>query len=235
MIIQNVVYLLRTYFKSSFWFLPCLLFFLFLCLNYSYKPNPVADSYSVTAVFLFFIACWVGRGVCHAEHPEQRAISLTHTPHRWQYYLSEWLTAVAIISMLAILTVLFPVFMGVLERFPSSIEWLIAITGHIALGILGSSLALLTQRSFIHKTNYGFSILAIWSFSGLLHKKLLTGLPESVYFIKWILPPVLPLTEQMMTADSVESVLGLSFYAVTYAFILVLLYIFFSVMKKDVL
>ncbi|WP_211745862.1 hypothetical protein [Paenibacillus sp. Marseille-Q4541] len=235
MIKSTVIYLLRTYFRSSSYFLPCFLYFLLTVLIYSYKPNPIADSYSVTAAFLFFFSCWIGRGVYHAENPDQRAITITHSRNKWKFYLSEWFSAIAVTFILAVVTILFPVLMNMFERFPDRGEWITALVGHFSLGILGSSLALLTQRSFIHKTIYGLNLLLIWSLAALLHTQLISLLPENMKCISWILPPVLPIIQSMIQSDSVASVLVLSGFATVYAIILASCYIYFSSRKNDVM
>lgn len=235
MILSNIVYLLRTYLRSNSYFAPCLLYFLITGLIYSYKPNPIADSYSVTATFLFFISCWVGRSLYHAESSDQRAVTLTHTPYRWKYYLSEWLSGIVVTFFLAFIAILFPVLMNMFERFPNTEEWITAVFGHFTLGILGTSLALLTQRSMIPKLNYGLYLLIIWSLTGVLHTQLISILPDSVQFISWILPPVLPLIQQMLTPESIWSMLGLASYSFVYAVILGSCYVYISSKKRDVM
>ena len=235
MILSNITYLLRTYLRSNVYFVPCFLYVLITMLLYSYKPNPIADSYSITAIVLFFISCWVGRSFYHAESPDQRAVTLTHSPHRWKYYLSEWLSAIIVTFFLAAIAILFPVLMNMFERFPNEDEWITAITGHFTLGILGSSLALLTQRSMIPKMNYGLNLLIVWSLAGVLHTQLIAILPHSVQFISWILPPVLPLIQQMLVPESIGSMLGLVSYSIVYAVILGSCYVYLSSKKRDVI
>ncbi|WJH29970.1 hypothetical protein N6H13_04325 [Paenibacillus sp. CC-CFT742] len=46
-------YLLRQYIRSQKYFAPVVMYIIAMLLIYSYQPNPVADSYSVTAMLLF--------------------------------------------------------------------------------------------------------------------------------------------------------------------------------------
>ena len=235
MILSNITYLLRTYLRSNAYFVPCILYVFITMLLYSYKPNPIADSYSITAIFLFFISCWVGRSLYHAESPDQRAVTLTHSPHRWKYYLSEWLSAIAVTFILAAIAILYPVITMMFQGFPNVNEWVTAISGHFTLGILGSSLALLTQRSMIPQLNYGLNLLILWSITGVLHTQFVAILPDSVQFISWVLPPVLPLIQQMLTPESIWPMLGLVIYSIVYAFILGSCYVYLSSKKRDVM
>ncbi len=121
------------------------------------------------------------------------------------------------------------------QDFPSAKEWVAAITGHFTVGILGTSLALLTQRSMIPQLNYGLNLLIVWSLVGILHTQLIAFLPDSVLFISWILPPVLPLIQQMLALESIWPMLGLEIYSIVYAIILGSCYVYLSSKKRDVM
>lgn len=71
-------YLLKHYIRSQKYVAPVIFYIITMLLIYSYKPNPVADSYSVTAMLLFFGADWLGLTVLNTEPAGQYQLLVLH-------------------------------------------------------------------------------------------------------------------------------------------------------------
>lgn len=84
--IHLICYLLKNYIRSQKYVAPVIFYIITMLLIYSYKPNPVADSYSVTGMF---------------------------------------------------------------GRLPSTGEWNMVWSGHLALSLLGLGLSVFFQKSYI--------------------------------------------------------------------------------------
>ncbi|WP_423479094.1 hypothetical protein [Priestia megaterium] len=82
-----------TYIKSYRYIPPLALYIISLCMNYTYRPNPVLDSFFNTALFLFFLTTWFTMSLFHAEDSSQEVITKLHVGKKEQvlyeqaYYL----------------------------------------------------------------------------------------------------------------------------------------------------
>ena len=102
-----------------------------------YKPNPIADSYSVTAMLLFLAAAWLGVMVMNTEPAKQYQLLVLHAGSRRKVVTSQLICAWIMQFMLTVITVLYPVFAGMFERQPTGEEWMMTWLGHMGLSLLG--------------------------------------------------------------------------------------------------
>lgn len=230
-----LIYFLRTFIRSPYYFAPIVIYLFVMAIQYSYRPNPIADSYSVTAMLLFFSSAWMGRGFYHAEHPDQRALTIIHCRSKWLYFTGMWLACSLVIMIMTCIAVLFPIAAWMFERLPTTYELLTAIIGHFMLGLLGITISLYTQRSWIKIQSNALVLLFIWLMTGMMHTQLEIIFPDHLHFLTYLLPPALPLIKAMLNPNDVLIMLGSSFHTFVYVLILLSCYVYVSVKRKDVM
>lgn len=136
--------------------------------------------------------------------------------------MSKLLLLAAVGLLFTLFAVLYPALAGKLERGPYPEEWLAAIAVHVAMFLLGMGVALwLTERGL------GRSAASLPALIGILVLSLASGkavaqLPDSLAFLRWLLPPASILSEALtgLERDSVWSILGVVLYAIAYAVLL---------------
>ncbi|MCM3782868.1 hypothetical protein M3231_07765 [Neobacillus mesonae] len=230
-----LVYFLRTFIRSPYYFAPIAFYLFVMAIQYSYRPNPIADSYTVTAALLYLSSAWIGRAFYHAEHPDQRAITIIHSRNKWSYFLGLWTACSLVIAFMTLLAILYPIAAVMFERTPNLSEWMTAISGHFLLGLLGITLSLFTQRSWIKSQSTALTILFIWLMLGMMHTELIKLLPEPLHFLTVLLPPALPLIKAMLDPSAHLSMLASACHLIVYVIILVSCYVYVSVKKRDVM
>ncbi|MFD1128478.1 hypothetical protein ACFQ3J_09865 [Paenibacillus provencensis] len=230
-----LIYFLRTFIRSPYSFAPIVTYLFIMAIQYSYRPNPIADSYSVTATLLFFASAWIGRGFYHAEHPDQRALTIMHSRKKWIYFIGMWIACSIIIAAMTCISILFPIAAWMFERLPTTSELFTAIVGHYMLGVLGISISLFTQRSWIKVQSNALAILFIWLMAGMMHTQMERWLPDGLNFLAYLLPPALPFIKAMLNPDDIVSMSASTIHVIVYVLILLSCYVYVSVKRKDVM
>lgn len=73
-----IAYFLRSYTFSQRYFAPVAGTLIAVLILYSYKPNPVMNSYAASAVMLFVGCAWLGLSFLNHEQAVQRQVAVVH-------------------------------------------------------------------------------------------------------------------------------------------------------------
>ncbi|WP_340390138.1 hypothetical protein [Paenibacillus sp. FSL E2-0151] len=223
-------YLLRHHIRSQKYFAPVIFYIIAMLLIYSYKPNPIADSYSVTAMLLFVAAAWLGVMVMNTEPAKQYQLLVLHTGSRRKVVTSQLICAWIMQFMLTVITVLYPVFAGMFEKQPTGEEWMMTWLGHLGLSLLGLGISVFFQKSYIPLLSRSMPALIIVLLLSFIQGSLSERLPESLEWLGRILPPAFYLVREMMLFDEskMDSFVSVMLWTVLYASVLLIIHVWLS-------
>lgn len=228
--ISLIAYMLRSYTRSQRYFAPFASLLIAVLMLYSYKPNPVMNSYAATAVMLFIGCAWMGLSFLNHDHPVHRQVTVVHVRSALKYNVGGILTLAFLTLLLDLIIVIYPWITGHFEESPDVYRFLLALVGHGLLGMLGVAISLYLQASWIRKSSHAVGLMLgiiILSLGGM---KLSNLVPESLNALLWILPPVSPVMDVMLNADDLQfsDFLFTYVHALIYTVILIGFYLYKS-------
>lgn len=223
-----IAYMLKSYTTSQRFFGPVAAVVILLLFLYTYKPNPVMGSYSATGVILFIGCAWMGISFLNHEQAVQRQVTIVHLRSSIKYSLGGILTLALLTVVLGCLMVVYPLLTGSFAEPAGLYRVTVAFAGHLLLGMLGVSISLFLQASWVPKSSYATGLLLIiliLSISGLKLAELIPGPVVPV-----LLPPSALLMNALMKTDewSMPTVLGTFAHALIYILLLSGVYLYRS-------
>ncbi|KKO53339.1 hypothetical protein [Paenibacillus sp. DMB20] len=198
-VIMSVLkYLLVSYTRSYRYFGPVAFVIITVLFLYSYKPNPVMDSYAVTSSILFIGCAWLGLSFLNHDQGRQTGLLVLHSGSALTFYIAQFAAIVLLAACLSAGAVLYPMLTGMFNEPVGWMRFLTALSAHVSLSLLGAAIALFFQNGWIE--NYGRAagmmlVLIVFSFAGL---SLGSQLPEYAKWVIYLLPPVSPMVDMMM-------------------------------------
>jgi hypothetical protein len=221
-------YFLRSYSVSQRFFGPVAGIVIAVLILYSYKPNPVMNSYSATAVFLFVACAWLGLSFLNHEHAVQKQVVIVQLRSARRYSIGAILTLALLTLLLDLVIVMYPVMNGSFNEPAGLGRIVLAFAGHALLGWLGITLSLYLQSSWVPKASYAAGMMLILIVLSISASKVAELVPGPIVGV--LLPPVFPVMDAMMNADAlpVLSVLRTYAHALVYILLLAGFYIYRS-------
>ncbi|MFF2176691.1 ABC transporter permease [Lysinibacillus sp. NPDC058147] len=197
---------------------PFSIFILCLVVNYTFTPNPILNSYSFTAIILFFLMGWFTVTLFHAEDEGQKVITTLHAKSRTQYNLGIFINCVLIALFLSCISVIYPTLIGAFGEKPKFIHQLLGFLSHFSLAVLAIALSAIFTRELVkNKQNTWWGVLAI-----LIVSVVIATLKETILQIKgliWLLPPVRLSLEMMGSEDSITSIPTIFYWRFVWIFV----------------
>lgn len=177
-----IKYYLQGYLRSFNYLPPLTLALTMIGINYTVKPNPVVESYAVTATMLYFIAGWITFSVLNGEDEMQRDITLVHSRNASKVYLSQIAVAMLIMVAMVIVALFYPIAAKVFGDAVTPVKLGIGLWGHITMISIGVAVAAILSQQITRNPSLSWGSLAFFLILGLL------GKPEQAY--TWLFPPV---------------------------------------------
>ncbi|MBE9913156.1 hypothetical protein G8C92_03765 [Paenibacillus donghaensis] len=226
-------FLLQSYTRKHAYFAAFAATLISMGLIYSYKPNPVMDSYAVTSVFLFVGSAWIALSFLNHAGPQQEQLHMIHIGSMRKYLLSQITALIIPVILLTFIFILYPIVFRMFGEPVRFHELMLAICGHLVMGILGFALALFCQKGLMANGTRATSILLILIIVSIAAKSLTGLLPEALAWLRWILPPVSLMMNGLMNSKSIPTyeVWGTLGYGLFYFAVLVLVYTAISVRR----
>ncbi|WP_410510922.1 hypothetical protein PaeBR_12375 [Paenibacillus sp. BR2-3] len=225
-----ISYLLKSYTRSQRYFAPLAGVVIAVLVLYSYRPNPVMNSYAASAVILFIGCASLGLSFLNHEHPVQRQLAIVHLRSARRYSMGGILALGILTLLFDVIIVMYPVITGQFSEPAGIYRIILALIGHALLGMLGVSLSLMLQSSWVPKRNHSTGLILgilILSIGGTQISGLLTGplLP-----LRLLLPPVAPVMNALMDGDTlpVSSMLSSFVHVLLYIALLMSVYLYKS-------
>lgn len=230
-----IAYLLRSYTRSQRYFAPFAGLVIAVLVLYSYKPNPVMNSYAATAVLLFIGCAWMGLSFLNHEYSVQTQITIVHLRSARKYTAGRLITLALLTSLLDLLIVIYPLVSDRFDEPAGGYRILLALAGHGLLGMLGIAIALYLQASWVKKSSHAVGILLAIIAISIGATKISSLLPAQWLLLALLLPPVSPVMDTLMNADTlpISDVLLSFVHIFLYTAVLVALHIYLSGRKDN--
>lgn len=146
-----------------------------------------------------------------------------------------WIACSIVVAVMTLIAIMFPIAAWMFERLPTISELVTAVIGHYTLGLLGISISLFTQRSWIKSQSNALAVLFIWLMGGMMHTQVERWLPDYLYFLTYLFPPALPNIKAMLNPNDVVTMSASTLHVIVYVIILLSCYVYVSVKRKDVM
>lgn len=220
-------YLIRNYVRSYRYFPPFAVFLVWVMFLYMVGPNPVLDSFAVTASVLFFISAWINYSFYENEDAVQEMVTILHVRHAGTYLFHRIMASFLISLTLATFAIVYPLLLNRLDGDVSLISIIIGWVVHMEFALLGLSIAALFNSKLVSKPITAITCILIILAGSLGQGTLAQHLPSGWKFIHWLLPPVYPIIEWMMNPAvlTMRKTLLVFGYPLIYAAILIAGYI----------
>lgn len=226
-------YMLISYTRSYRYFAPLAFTVVSVLLIYSYRPNPILDSYSVTAALLFIGSAWLGMNFLGHDRGRESMLLIVHAGSPRRYYTVQYLAAVVLSLAMCAFAVLYPILFGMFGEPVTPAVLALSFLGHFGPALTGVSLALYFQSSWMENQGRAAGYLLILIILSLSGTSVVQQLPGFFGFIPYVLPPVSVVVDALMNAREYPGfrVAGTVAYPFVYGSLLFLLYLKFACAK----
>jgi len=231
---ELIKYSLQDYIRSHKYFPPISTFFILIFVYYTYTPNPIIDSYAVTALILYVVSAWLCISVLALDPPVQRQMMILHLGSLNRYYLSKLISVFLISIILAVYAFVYPIVFNMFNETVTLTISLVSLLNHILLGILGICVASLFSKVITESVVNSFGGLSLIIVISLAALGIYDTLPSFLKSIVWIIPPVAS-THPVLINWNGESILGLSIFPFIWIIIysMLLLYLFLKLARAS--
>ncbi|GGP13989.1 hypothetical protein [Oceanobacillus neutriphilus] len=223
-----IKYSLHDYIRSHKYFPPISTFFVLILVFYTYKPNPIVDSYAITALFLFVISAWLCLSVLSLDSPVQRQLMILHLGSSYRYYSAKLLTVMLIAVLLTVFAFLYPI---IFNMFPDSVSLavgFISFVNHLLLAALGICVASFFSKVMMESAINAYGGLVLTIILSIAALGIENVLPASFKYTVWLLPPA-TITQRPLIQWEEESLSSISYlpflWIVIYTVIILLLFL----------
>lgn len=231
---ELIKYSLHDYIRSHKYFPPISTFFILIFVFYTYTPNPIIDSYAVTALILYVISAWLCISVLSLDPPVQRQIMILHIGSLNRYYLSKLISVLLISIMLTVYAFIYPIVFNMFNETVTITIGLVSLLNHILLGILGICVASLFSKVITESAVNSFGGLSLIIVISLAALGIYDVLPSFLKNIVWIIPPAASTQSSLINWNG-ESIMSLSIFPFIWIIIysMLLLYLFLKLARRS--
>ncbi len=141
-----------TYIKSYRYIPPLALYIISLCMNYTYRPNPVLDSFFNTALFPLFSNHLVyDVAVSRGRFQSRSYYKTSCRGKRTKYFMSKLITCVLLFTFLSAVSIAYPVLLDMFEVDISTKQMVFGFIIHWTFSLLGMSIGLVFTRDVVRE------------------------------------------------------------------------------------
>lgn len=210
-------YMLASYTRSYRYFAPIAFMLISVVFIYSYRPNPIMDSYAVTAAFLFVGSAWLGLNFLNHDQGRQTMLLIVHSGKAIRYYAAQYLTVTLLSILFSLFAVLYPIVFGMFDKPITLSQFVLGYLGHAALSLLGISISVFFQFGFMENQGRAAGLLLIVIVISLAGQSIVQDDFAYLRMIPYVLPPVSVMIDMLIHAD--ERSRAMLFMTLTYTFI----------------
>ena len=226
--IELIKYSLHDYIRSHKYFPPVSTFFIFIIVFYTYKPNPVIDSYAVTALVLYVISAWLCISILSLEQPVQKQMMILHMKSGNRYYLSKLILVWLVTMVLTVYAFVYPIIFDMFKEPVTLSTGFVLFTNHILLATLGICVGSLFSKGLMDNPVNSYGGLSLTVIISIAALGIYDVLPLTFKNLVWILPPSV-MTQTPLNDWSGESISELSIFPfiwiIIYSLLLVILFL----------
>ena len=225
---ELIKFSLHDYLRSHKYFPPISTFFILVFIQYTYTPNPIIDSYAVTALFIYVISSWLCISVLSLDPPVQRQIMILHGKGRNRYYISKLLSVWLIAVLLTVYSFVYPIIFGMFAEPVTLTIGFVSFANHILLATLGITVASLFSEALMESPVNSYGGLALTIVLSIAALGIHGALPTALKNITWVIPPAVN-TQQSLMNWSGENLGDLSIFPfiwiIIYSILLLILFL----------
>ncbi|GAB6931404.1 hypothetical protein JCM10914A_53870 [Paenibacillus sp. JCM 10914] len=228
-----IKYMLASYTRSYRYFAPIAFILISTLFIYSYRPNPVMDSYAVTSAILFIGSAWLGLNFLNHDQGRQAMLLIIHAGSAKRYYCAQYLTINLITVALYFFALVYPILTGMFDRPVTGNDLLLGFLGHALLALLGVTLSLFFQFGWIENQGRAAGMLLIVMICSLAGQSVVNKLPVALEFVPYLLPPVSVMINMMIHNEGslTLTVILTCVYCLLYSVALLVIYMTLSIRK----
>lgn len=231
--LELIKYSLHDYVRSHKYFAPISTYIILIIVFYTYKPNPVLDSYAVTASMLYVVSAWLCISVLALDAPVQRQLFIKHIGSMNRYYVSKLISVFFIAIILTIFTFIYPIIFQMFNDTVTPMIGTVAIINHIVLSVLGISIASLFSNAITDSAVNSYGGLALVIVISIASLGIYNILPAYVKYIVWIIPPAIHTHKTLIDWNGISiSELSLFPFIWIILYALLLIYLFLTLAKR---
>lgn len=230
---ELIKYSVQDYFRSHKYFPPISTYIIFIFVFYTYTPNPIIDSYTVTAVVLYIISAWLCISLLSLDSSVQKQIMILTINSRTRYYISKLVAVWLIAMVLAIYAFLYPIIFNLFSEPVTLTIGVISLVNFMLSVTLGVCVASLFSGGLMGSPINSYGGLAFILTISLAAQGIYNILPSIFKSIVWIIPPAM-ITQSPLRNWTEETFTGLSIFpfiwTAIYSFLI--LYLFLRLSKR---
>lgn len=204
-----IKYSLHDYLRSHKYFPPISTFIILILIFYTYKPNPIIDSYAVTAIIVYIISSWLCISMLSLDTPVQRQLMILHTGGKNRYYISKLISVLFISLILTFYAFIYPIIFGMFDEAVTLTIGVVFIANHVFLTILGISIASLFSKIITENAINSYGGLALTIIISIAALGIYDAVPTYLKNIIWIIPPATSVQTTLFNWNG-DSILDLS-------------------------
>ncbi|MCL2356415.1 MAG: hypothetical protein FWC70_04530 [Defluviitaleaceae bacterium] len=230
MLVALVKYNIDYYIKSVRYLPPCLIFVVFLALNYQTSPIGIWSNLHITSLAIFILANWLSASLVNSEDKTQQYITRLHANNDTVFHLSKPVSVITLLIPFYVLTLLIPLIAGSFPRNLHVSEIFVYLAAYFLIGFLGVSVGIFFNSNIFTGESAIMLHLIVTGVLVIPFNVIFDNILPVVYAY-YFLPPI------NFTADRLHSLgddrfsadwtfLIFAVWALSYAIMLTALYIF---------
>ncbi|MBA4537133.1 hypothetical protein H1Z61_08235 [Bacillus aquiflavi] len=231
---ELIKFSLHDYIRSHKYFPPVSTYLILVSVFYTYKPNPVVDSYAVTALMLYVISSWLCISFLSLDHPVQKQLMILNLKSRARYYVSKLISVWFISVILTIYAFLYPIVFNMFNEPVSMSAGFVSLANHLVLATLGISVASLFSKTLMRSAISSYGGLVLISTISLAALGIYKILPSAIKNIVWLLPPA-TITQSQLVNWNGKNISELSLFPFVWVSIysLLIIFLFLKLTKRS--
>ncbi|MEK3734667.1 MULTISPECIES: hypothetical protein [Paenibacillus] len=227
-------YMIANYTRSYRYFAPVAFMLISVVFIYAYRPNPIMDSYAVTAALLFIGSAWLGMNFLNHDQGRQAVLLIVQSGSAGRYYIGQYLAIILIVMMFSLFAVGYPIAANMFDKPITMSELVIGYSAHAVLSMLGASLSMYFQSGWMENQGRAAGLLLLVMIVSLAGQSVGNQLPEAASLVRYLLPPVWLVMDMMVNAPvrgQAVQILAI-LYAWLYSLVLLAVYVWCA-LRRD--
>lgn len=187
--IHLITYMLKSYSRSYRYFPPLIFCLLGIVLVYSYRPNPIMESYAITSIVIYLISAWFCYSFIHSMDETQGHILILHSGSVRTYLIGQMVTVLICCFLLSLFALFYPITMNMFDETVRVYQLLLALLVHVELALLGILVALFFNKSFYQSARFSIAMIFIVLIITTVKDGVIKDFGAGLAFLFWLLPP----------------------------------------------
>ena len=194
---------------------------------YSYKPNPIMETYALSAVFLYLISAWLCYSFINSTNPIQGQIISLHAGSVRAYLIGKIVMVSVLCCVLCLVAVIYPLATNMFNEPVTLKIGVLALAVHLESSLLGIAIPLFFNRTFIRSGSFAVSCILMILVITLAKGGIVEAFGLWLEYLLWILPPTFQLIDMLSNFEiySTLEIIAALAIPIVYCFVFFWLYL----------